>query len=134
MTVAGFGFRRGATLASLQDALASAQRSARSASGAVPPMTLLATVHDKARAPCLLALAAHLDLPVCAVAPAQIAMAPTLTESEAVRALRHTGSVAEAAALAAAGPGGMLMQPRSVSPDRLATCALAVRAPIERIT
>ena len=134
MTVAGFGFRRGATLASLQDALALAQRSARSALGASPPMTLLATVHDKARAPCLLALAAHLDLPVCAVAPAQMAMAPTLTDSAAVRALRHTGSVAEAAALAAVGPGGVLIRPRSVSPDRLATCALALRAPFQKIT
>lgn len=123
--VAGFGFRAGATPSSLQAALAQALAQAE---GDGAPLTLLATVQDKADAPCLQALAAQLGVPVCGVAPAQIEAAPTLTHSQAVHARRGTGSVAEAAALAAAGPGAKLLHPRSVSPDRLATCALATVA------
>jgi cobalt-precorrin 5A hydrolase len=134
MMVAGFGFRGGATLASLHDALARALHAA-GPSPAITVITLitqLATAHDKADAACLLALAAQLGLPVCAVAPGQISNAATWTDSRAVRARRNTGSVAEAAALAAAGPGGRLLQPLSVSSDRLATCALAAPARIQR--
>ncbi|MHA6346914.1 cobalamin biosynthesis protein, partial [Roseivivax sp. CAU 1761] len=43
----------------------------------------------------------------------------------ALPARYDTGSVAEAAALAAAGPGARLLGPRAVSPDGCATCALA---------
>lgn len=138
MMVAGFGFRGSATLASLHDALARALQSAQHAAGLLPAttqiaqITQLATAHDKADAACLLALAAQLGLPVCAVAPRPISTAATWTDSAAVRARRNTGSVAEAAALAAAGPGGRLLQPRSVSSDRLATCALAAPACIQR--
>ncbi len=132
MTVAGFGFRGGATLASLHDALARALQSAQHPAGRLTTVTQLATAHDKADAACLLALAARLGLPVCAVAPGPIATAATWTASAAVRARRNTGSVAEAAALAAVGPGGRLLQPRSVSSDRLATCALAAPARIQR--
>lgn len=138
MMVAGFGFRGGATPASLHDALARALQGAQHAAGPLPgttqitQITQLATAHDKADAECLLALAAQLCLPVCAVAPGPIAAAATWTASAAVRARRSTGSVAEAAALAAAGPGSRLLQPRSVSSDRLATCALAAAAHIQR--
>jgi cobalt-precorrin 5A hydrolase len=55
----------------------------------------------------------------------------TLTDHARVRALRGSGSTAEAAALAAAlmhaGPGATLLNPRVVSADRLATCAIAAR-------
>lgn len=141
MMVAGFGFRGDATPASLHDALGRALQSAQRAAGLLPAttqttqiaqITQLATAHDKADAACLLALAAQLGLPVCAVAPGPISTAATWTDSAAVRARRNTGSVAEAAALAAAGPGGKLLQPRSVSSDRLATCALAAPACIQR--
>ena len=136
MTVAGFGFRRGATLASLRDALV---RATAAAGLAVPAQsaqqspTLLATAQDKAGAPCLRALAEALNLPLCAVATARIDATPTLTDSATVRALRGSGSTAEAAALAAAlmhgGPGATLLHPRAVSADRLATCAIAALAP-----
>jgi cobalt-precorrin 5A hydrolase len=135
MMVAGFGFRRSATLASLQDALARALEFAPPATPATA-ITLLAAAHDKADADCLRSLATDLRLPLCAVAPAQVAAASCLTNSATVRALRGTGSTAEAAALAVAllhgGPGARLLHPRSVSTDRLATCAIATLAPHPR--
>lgn len=113
MIVAGFGFRAGAGVASLADALAG--------TGGRPQA--LAAPADKA--PALAPLAARLGVAVIAVAPGALARAQTLTDSPASRAARGTGSVAEAAALAAAGPGARLLGPRVVSGDRMATCALA---------
>lgn len=136
MMVAGFGFRRGATLASLRDALAQALEVAQPTTTSAHAITLLAVAQDKAEAPCLRALATDLGLPLCAVAPAHVAATPTLTNNDAVRALRGTGSTAEAAALAIAlmhsGPGAKLLHPRSVSTDRQATCAMATLAPQPR--
>lgn len=114
MIVAGFGFRAAASGASLRDALA------RAAGGHRHCPARLAAPADKAAA-----LATALGAPVTAVSPEALAAAETLTRSPRVTALRGTGSVAEAAALAAAGPGARLLGPRVVSADRLATCALA---------
>lgn len=136
MTVAGFGLRKDASLASLRDALAQALTQAGAGASACGPVTLLATVQDKADASCLQALAASLGLPVFAVPPEDMAALTTLTDSAPVRERRGTGSVAEAAALAAAmtisGPRAMLLHARVVSTDRLATCALASASPISR--
>ncbi len=136
MTVAGFGFRKQASLASLRDALAQALAHPAVRASACGPVTLLATAQDKADAPCLQALAVSLNLPVCAVAPGDMASTTTLTDSAAVRAERGAGSVAEAAALAAAarvaGPAATLLHPRMVSSDRLATCAIASAISISR--
>jgi len=49
----------------------------------------------------------------------------TLTKSEFVKARFGTGSVAEAAALAAAGRHARLISTRTVSQDRTATAAIA---------
>ena len=119
MIVAGFGFRGAATAESLLDALDKAR-------GPQAP-ALLATAEDKAAAPALQALSARLGLPVHAVTLDALAQVETLTHSATVRALRGSGSVAEAAALVAAGPGASLLGPRAVSADRMATCALATR-------
>jgi cobalt-precorrin 5A hydrolase len=119
MIVAGFGFRRAATAESLLDALDKAQ-------GPQAP-ALLATAEDKAAAPAFQALSARLGLPIHAVTPDALARVETPTRSATVRALRGSGSVAEAAALVAAGPGASLLGPRAVSADRMATCALATR-------
>ena len=116
MIVAGFGFRANAPLASLQAALALAQHGQ-------PPATALAAPRDKA--PALEALATTLGLPIIAIAPHALVAAPTVTHSDASFAVRDTGSVAEASALAGAGPGARLLSPRHISPDRMATCALA---------
>jgi len=126
--VAGFGFRSGATQASLHDALIRALAAAQPAIE-MRHITLLATAHDKVEAPCLLALAYALGLSSYGVAADRMAAARTTTHSALVHRLRRTGSTAEAAALAAAmshgGPDAVLLGPRSVSVDRLATCALA---------
>jgi cobalt-precorrin 5A hydrolase len=117
--VAGFGLRASASADSLADALARA--------GGAP--TLLATAEDKARSPAFRALAHRLGLPVLGIDPAALSAQTTLTQSATSRAARATGSVAEAAALAAAGPGARLLGPRAVSGDGMATCALAEGAP-----
>ena len=135
-TVAGFGFRRGATVASLRDALAQAMATLQFVQP-LPPLALLAAPQDKADAACLRALADELGLPVHAVDAAVLNATPTLTDSARVRALRGSGSTAEAAALAAAlvhgGPGATLLHPRAVSADRLATCAIAALHPQQKI-
>lgn len=116
MIVAGFGFREGASLASLRAALALAQDGR-------PPVALLATAADKVAA--LEPLAAALGVPLVGMAHGSLPPIATLTRSAASLSARGTGSVAEACALAAAGPGANLLGPRQVSPDRMATCALA---------
>lgn len=115
MIVAGFGFRSGATLAALQDALERA--------GGAEGVTHLATLAAKAEG--LARLAQMLALPVVALEPEALRGVPTLTRSTRVQALHGTGSVAEAAALAAAGQGARLRGPRAVSADGTATAAIA---------
>jgi cobalt-precorrin 5A hydrolase len=115
MIVAGFGFRSGVTLAALQDALGRA--------GGERSVTHLATLAAKAEG--LTDLGAALGLPVVAVAAETLARQEVATRSDRVEALYGTGSVAEAAALAAAGPGARLRGPRAVSADGTATAAIA---------
>jgi cobalt-precorrin 5A hydrolase len=113
--VAGFGFRASATVESLADAYARAGGDA----------ACLATATDKAEAPAMVALARRLSLPLRGIAAADLAAQETATLSDHSQNQRQTGSVAEAAALAAAGPGSRLIAPRAISADRMATCALA---------
>ena len=114
--VAGFGFRAAATRESFASALARA--------GGVRP-DRVATVADKAGAEAFCIFAAGLGCPIMALDDAQLTAQATLTDSQASRAVRGTGSVAEAAALAAAGQGARLIGPRVISADGCATCALA---------
>lgn len=115
--VAGFGFRAAATADSLADALEMTGGSARIAA--------LATVADKAEAAPFLSFAAAAGLPIRSVDASALARQETATLSAASLATRGTGSVAEAAALAAAGPGARLISRRAASGDGMATCALA---------
>ncbi len=117
MIVAGFGFRAQAELHSLQDALAKAN--------SAQAVTDLATLSDKADSPAFQDLAHVLGLPVHHVSAAEAANVQTQTQSAHAKAARETGSVAEAAALVAAGPGAELVQARVISADRMATCAVA---------
>lgn len=112
MKVAGFGFRTSATLGSLQAAL-------MLAGGAVDAV---ATVDSKAAG--LADLAHHLGVPVIAVSRAALT-AQDRPGAARVRALYGTGSVAESAALAAAGAGARLTAVRITSPDGLAVAAIA---------
>jgi cobalt-precorrin 5A hydrolase len=117
MIVAGFGFRSGVTLAALQDALGRA--------GGQEGVTHLATLEAKAEGLGPLGLA--LGLPVVGVADAALRAQVTMTQSGRVQALKGVGSVAEAVALAAAGPGARLRGSRAVSADGTATAAIAER-------
>lgn len=117
MKVAGFGFRQAATADSLADALDRA--------GGAAGLTALAAPQDKAAAPCLADLAARLGLPIRPIAADHLRRIETPTQAPRVLAARGTGSVAEAAALAAAGAGACLAGPRTISSDRMASCAIA---------
>ncbi|MDP5216909.1 cobalamin biosynthesis protein [Ruegeria sp. 2205SS24-7] len=118
MIVAGIGFASAATAESLHDVY---QRAAQDHF-----VTALATADDKAAHPALTALAADLHLPVLRVEADALSATRTLTQSQRSATERGTGSVAEAAALAAAGPDARLIAPRHISTDRLATCAVAI--------
>ena len=118
MIVAGFGFSTRARGESLRDAL---QRACDA--GGISAPHALATVDDKANT--LAPLGRALGLPVRAISHAVLTSQRTQTRSARVAAERGTGSVAEAAALAAAGPGARLLAPRMHAQDRLASCALA---------
>ncbi len=115
--VAGFGFRAAAAPESLADAL-------DRAGGAIAAVAL-ATPEDKAQASTFVHFAEALGLPVRAIDAATLARQDTQTQSGASMAARGTGSVAEAAALAGAGPGARLVAPRVISSDGMAACALA---------
>ncbi len=121
MIVAGFGFRKMATKDSLLSALA------RASGG--QEIALLAVPEDKATASCLQELAGSTGLAVKGVPATELEAVTTPTLSPHSRTHRNTGSVAEAAALAAAGPGARLAGPRKISNDRMATCAVAIKDP-----
>lgn len=123
MRVAGIGFRPLAPIAALAEVLARAERAA----GA--PAEALATPAGKAGAVQVRALAASLDLPLIAVPEAALAGIDTPTRSARVEARYGTGSVAEAAALVAAGPGARIVAARLSSTDRTATAAIAIGDP-----
>lgn len=116
MIVAGFGFRAGASLDMLRSAFDCARRG-------LPPVTHLATPEDKVAA--LAPLADMLDLPLIGLSPDTLVVVSTPTRSPASLKARGVGSVAEACALAAAGPRGRLLRSRQMSPDRMAICAIA---------
>ncbi|WP_166294014.1 MULTISPECIES: cobalamin biosynthesis protein [unclassified Bradyrhizobium] len=117
MKVAGFGFRRDASAASLREAL--------DAAGGSDGLAAVATVSDKADAVALKLLAQELDLPIRGISAEKLAEIETVTQSGFIKARFETGSVAEAAAIAAAGRGARLISVRATSQDRMATAAIA---------
>ena len=112
MRVAGFGFRQSVDLASLLDALAQAGGTVDS----------VATVASKA--PGLAELARHLGVPLIAVTLDDLGN-QVRPGSDRVKDLYGTGSVAESAALAAAGQGARLVSARVTSADGRAVAAIA---------
>lgn len=119
VTVAGIGCRRGVAA----DEVLAAVAAARAAHAGVT-VDALATVPGKVAEPALGEAARRLGLPLLAVAPADDA--ELLTRSVASQAAAGTGSVSEAAALAAAGAEARLLGPRIVV-GRV-TCAIAAGA------
>ena len=116
MIIAGFGMRAEVTEASLQDAL--------DQTGYAPDA--IATVVDKVGINAFQAFARTQNLPIQAVSQVSLDQAQIQTQSQVSLYHRGTGSVAEAAALIAAGTGATLLSGRKISNDRLATCAIAI--------
>lgn len=123
--VAGVGFRRGATVADIVAAVAAARAVLGGAAAA--PIAALATADFKAEEAGFREAAACLGVPpiACAIADLAAVADQTLTRSARVAAAVGVPSVAEAAALVAAGPGARLAGPRVAHGN--ATCALAIR-------
>lgn len=117
MRVAGLGFRQDVTLGSLREALLAA--------GGPEGLAAVATISDKADAEALKQLARECGLPIKAVSADVLSGIDTPTQSRIMAEKFGTGSVAEAAALAAAGPRARLIATRVVSRDRTATAAIA---------
>ena len=113
MIVAGLGFRKGVTLESLKAALA-----------LVGGANAFATAEGKEFEPALQAMGAELGLQIIAV-PRDLLAAQNVAGTGLSRALYGTGSVAEASALAAAGPGARLLVARTKGPDGRTVVALA---------
>lgn len=114
MKVAGIGFRDGATVGAVLDALTLA--------GGAGVTRIALPERKRGHAICA-ALESH---GYALVFIADAVLATTATPTQSPIALRHygTGSVAEAAALAAL-PGAQLAAPRTLSTDRMATAAIA---------
>ncbi|WP_085919581.1 cobalamin biosynthesis protein [Halomonas sp. CSM-2] len=131
--VAGFGFRREATLASLGQALdqLAEQYGAIYQCGAGAIDKLAAA---RSMLPLVEELGRLRNIEVITVADAELPTVTTLTHSAQSLQARGTGSVAEAVALLAAGPGATLLGPRIISADRQATAALALSEVPEGIT
>lgn len=119
--IAGIGFRTAATPASILDALDRAG-AAEARHLALPAV--------KASHPAVQALIAQ-GYRITEISAADLAIPATLTESTASRAAHGTGSVAEACAILALGPGACLVAPRAVSADGMATAALALKGKTE---
>ncbi|WP_162501445.1 cobalamin biosynthesis protein, partial [Methylobacterium crusticola] len=120
--VAGIGFRHATAapeiLALVGEALAQA------ALGAAR-LGALATAEDRAGDAAIRAAAEVLGVPLLGIPVEALREAGRrgVTRSARIETLRGVGSLAEAAALAAAGPAGRLILPRIASAG--ATCALA---------
>jgi cobalt-precorrin 5A hydrolase len=117
MKVAGLGFKRDVTLASLREALLAA--------GGSEGLAAVATVSDRADAAVLKLLARECNVPIKAVPADVLASIATPTQSELIKEKFGTGSVAEAVALATVGRRARLISTRAVSQDRTATAAIA---------
>ncbi len=127
MLIAGLGCRRGARVEDVTASIALVlERAGRGPEG----LARLATSAAKANEPGLRAAAVTLGLVLEAVPDAALRAAAPGCLSHSARVLAETGlpSLAEAAALAAAGPGARLLGPR-VALARAVTCALAEAQP-----
>jgi cobalt-precorrin 5A hydrolase len=122
MIVAGIGCRRGASIADIEGAIEAALSRAGYSSDA---LGAIATAAIKANEHGLEAAAAQRGLSLVLIARSDLkaASARALTQSARVAAAVGVASVAEAAALVAAGPGARLLGPRIAV--GAATCALA---------
>jgi cobalt-precorrin 5A hydrolase len=122
--VIGLGFRDEAGAQSIGEVLAAA-----AAHAAMPGRaSVIAVPEDKVAHPGLRLAAQTAHLPIEAVASDALRAADTHVATRSAQVTKHrgVGSVCEAAALAAAGPGARLVVSRIVSADRHATAAAAI--------
>jgi cobalt-precorrin 5A hydrolase len=119
MIAAGVGFRAACAAEEIEALVREAERAAGYAAEA------LAVPGFKAAAPAVAEAASRLGIPVLAIDEAALAAAQADCPTSSPTALAAVGfaSVAEACALAAAGPGARLLTGRLAS--AAATCALA---------
>jgi len=117
MIIAGIGFRASATPKSLQIAYDSACQTA-----GIAGVDGLASIAEKIVSPVLQQFAADKSLSLQSVI---IKGVITPTQSARIQSQYGTGSVAEAAALVAAGPNARLICPRITSPCGRVTIAIA---------
>jgi cobalt-precorrin 5A hydrolase len=120
--VAGIGCRSGVSAEEVESALRTALSSVSSAGRT---LSLIATPASRGREPGILAAAASRDIPLRLISQSALEAAnpETLTHSDRSMAAMNVHSVAEAAALAGAGPHSRLLGPRiALGP---VTCALA---------
>jgi cobalt-precorrin 5A hydrolase len=122
--VAGIGFRRNT---GPDEIVALITRALDQAGFDFTALADIATAADRASEPAIAAAAAGFALSPCPVGPAALEAsdARVVTRSARIENLRGIGSLAEAAALAVAGPESRLVLPRIASGG--ATCALALR-------
>jgi cobalt-precorrin 5A hydrolase len=124
--VAGIGCRRGTSAPEIEAAIRAALAQAGVAAGALSAIATTAAKHDEAG---IESAAASFGIHVVLVPDMELKAAGERTKTRSERVLMLTGvpSVAEAAALAAAGPSARLISPRLVLGS--ATCALAASEP-----
>ena len=123
MIVAGIGCRRGVTVAAIEQSIEAALAECGLEHSR---LSALATAVEKRDEPGLREAAARLFLPLILVgAPELVRAAPSaLTHSQRVLDIKGVPSVAETAALAAAGRGARLLAARVSNKE--ASCAIAI--------
>ncbi|MFD9036152.1 Rv2231c family pyridoxal phosphate-dependent protein CobC [Streptomyces sp. NPDC059567] len=121
----GVGARSGVPVDEVLDLVAEALREAGLTGSDV---TALATLEARAAEPGIVGAAGRLGVPLRAYGAEALAAVSVPHPSRAPLAATGTGSVAEAAALLAAGPGAELVVPKRKS--RRVTCAIARSLPI----
>lgn len=120
--IAGIGCRSGVSAGQIESAIATALTTPAAAGRSIVG---IATLSSKAKEAGITAAAAALGVPVVWVSQAALEAANerTLTRSEVSLRQKNVHSVAESAALAAAGPHSRLLGPRIIVGP--VTCALA---------
>jgi cobalt-precorrin 5A hydrolase len=126
MIAAGIGCKRGAPASDIEGAIRAALACAQIDAGA---LGVIATIEAKSAEVGIRAVAEKFGVSIVVVPQREFVAANgrVVRHSERVSALAGVGSVAEAAALAAAGPASKLIVPRIIV--GAATCALAAAPP-----
>ena len=116
--IIGCGFRQHASIESFESALSKTPKTEYYSGICVP--------EDKMSHKALCAFAKKLHLPIYGVKSDAISGTDTPTKSSKIMKIRHTGSVAEAAALSIFKTPARLISTRAISDDRQAVCAIAM--------